>query len=80
MSNMDQSMNKAGSPDNTVKLDAEIKKTWSKLSDDDIKLYSDKRDQFFAKLTEKQGVSKEDGQKKMQEIEKSCGCGTAKAA
>ncbi len=80
MSNMDQSMNKAGSPDNTVKLHAEIKKTWSKLSDDDIKLYSDKRDQFFAKLTEKQGVSKEDGQKKMQEIEKSCGCGTAKAA
>jgi uncharacterized protein YjbJ (UPF0337 family) len=78
MSNKDQNMNK-GSVD-TEKLHKKIKETWSGLSDNDIKLYDGKRDEFFAKLQEKQNVSKEDGQKKMQEIEKSCGCGAAKAA
>lgn len=67
-------MANAQSPENTAKLHAKIKETWSKLGDDDINLYEGKRDQFFAKLKEKQNVSKEDGQKKMQEIEKACGC------
>ena len=70
--------------DKAAKLSAKIKEAYSKLSDDDIKLYDGKRDQFFAKLQEKQNVSKEDGEKKLQEIEKACGCGTlsdaAKAA
>lgn len=60
---------------NSAKLHAQIKQTWSKLSDDDIKLYEGRQDQFFAKLQEKQNVSKVDGQKKMQELEKACGCG-----
>ncbi len=71
MTNMNQK------PENAQKLNAEIKKTWSKLSDDDIKLCETNRDQFFAKLKEKQNVSKEDGEKKLQELEKSCGCGTS---
>lgn len=61
-------------PDNTEKsanLNAKIKETWSKLSDEDIKLYNGNRDQFFTKLTEKQSVSKEDGEKKLKEIEAS---------
>jgi len=66
--------------ENTQKLHKKIKETWVKLSDDNVKLYDGKRDQFFATLKEKHNVSKEDAQKKLQQIEKECGCGTAKAA
>lgn len=71
MTNADQNMNKSENTDKAAKLHAKIKETWSKLSDDDIKLYQGNRDQFFAKLTEKQSVSKEEGQKMLQDIEKS---------
>lgn len=83
MSNMNQQTNKTEESkmsDNAAKMHAQIKASYSKLSDDDIKLYNGKPDQFFAKLKEKQNVSKEDGMKKMQEIEKSCGCSMTKAA
>ena len=80
MSNMDQNMNKPANAENAAKFSAKIKETYSKLSDDDIKLYDGKREQFFAKLKEKHSVSKEDGEKKLQEIEKSCGCGTSSTA
>ena len=68
--------------DNAAKLHAQIKAKWNKLSDDDIKLASSNRDQFIAKLKEKQNLSKEDAEKHLAELEKSCGCGTgaAKAA
>jgi uncharacterized protein YjbJ (UPF0337 family) len=66
--------NTSSSSDKFAAFNAKIKETYSKLSDDDVKLYDGKRDQFFAKLKEKQNVSKEDGEKKLQEIEKSCGC------
>lgn len=71
MTNTNPNMNKPASADTDKKVSAKIKETWGKLGDDDIKLYSGNREQFFAKLTEKQGVSKEDAQKKIQEIEKS---------
>jgi uncharacterized protein YjbJ (UPF0337 family) len=67
------------SKENTEKLHRKIKETWSGLSDNDVKLYDGKRAEFFAKLKEKANISKEDAQKKMQQIEKECGC-TAKAA
>ncbi|MCL4677350.1 MAG: hypothetical protein KJ017_02015 [Alphaproteobacteria bacterium] len=71
----------ANSKENMEKLNKKIKETWSGLSDSDIKLYEGKRDEFFAKLNEKHQVSKEDAEKKMQQIEKDCGCsGAAKAA
>jgi uncharacterized protein YjbJ (UPF0337 family) len=87
MTNTSQNMNKAENtnkaeiPDKTIKLNAKIKETWSKLSDDDIKLYSGKRDQFFVKLKEKHGVSKEDAEKVFQEFEAACAtsaCSTEK--
>ena len=61
-------------------ISAEIKKSSSKLSDDDIKLYATQPDTFFSKLKEKQGVSREDAQKRLAEIKTGCGCGSAKAA
>lgn len=82
MSNTNQNLDKEqNSKENTEKLHRKIKETWSGLSDDTIKLYDGKPDEFFAKLKEKANISKEDAQKKMQQLEKECGCsGTAKAA
>lgn len=62
----------ATNADKSAKMSAKIKETYSKLNDDDVKLYDGKRDQFFAKLKEKQNVSKEDGEKKIKEIEQAC--------
>jgi hypothetical protein len=69
--NMNKSDNKSDTSDKATQINAKIKATWSKLSDDDVKLYSEKREDFFAALKTKQDVSKEDGEKKLQEIEKS---------
>ena len=75
-------MNKAEGSDKSAQIQAKIKAAWNKLSDDDIKLYTSNRPQFLAKLKEKQNVSKEDAEKKLQEFEKSCGsaCDSAKVA
>jgi hypothetical protein len=59
-------------PNKAAKFIEEIKEVWSKLSDDDAKLYESNRDQFFAVLKEKHDVSRLDGEKILQEIEKSC--------
>ncbi len=81
MDNKNQNMKQnSNSKENSEKLHKKIKETWSGLSDNDVKLYDGKRDEFFAKLKEKANISKEDAQKKMQQLEKDCGCGTAKAA
>ena len=78
MKNADQNMNKnkGFSKENAEKLHRKIKETWKGLSDETIKLYDGKRDEFFAKLKEKAHVSKEDAQKKMKQLEKECGCGS----
>lgn len=57
-----------------------IKKTWNKLSDDDIKLYDNQPDQFFDKLKTKHGITREDANKTLRELKTSCGCGSEKAA
>ena len=57
-----------------------IKETWSGLSDSDVKLYDDKRDEFFARLKEKSNVSREDAQQKIQQLEKDCGCSSTTRA
>lgn len=72
-------MPKADSVDNAAKLAVKIKETYPKLSDDDIKLYSGQREQFFAKLSEKQNVSKADAVARISELEKACGCGASAA-
>lgn len=80
MPNTNQNM-KENSRENIEKLHRKIKETWSGLSDNDIKLYNGKPDEFFAKLKEKANISKEDAHKKIQQLEKECGCSSnAKAA
>lgn len=61
-------------------LSAEIKKTWNKLTDDDVKLLESQPDQFFAKINEKHSVSREDAQKRLGEIKAAGGCTAEKAA
>ena len=81
MTNPNQNTSKTENTDKSTAFNAKIKEAYSKLSDDDVKLYDGKRDQFFAKLKEKQNVSKEDGEKKMKEIEQACNsaCSSEKA-
>ena len=61
-------------------LNTKIKQVWGRLSDADIALAKGQKDQFFSKLKEVYGLSKEDAQKRLGEIEKSCGCGSADKA
>ncbi|MDX2027951.1 MAG: CsbD family protein [Alphaproteobacteria bacterium] len=55
-------------------LFGKIKETWGRLTDDDIALAEGQRDQFFGKLQTTYGIAKEDAQKRLDELEKSCGC------
>jgi hypothetical protein len=66
--------------DSQDKLTKKIKETWSKLNDEDVKLYATNRMQFFNRLKEKQNVSKEDAEKHLAKMEADCGCGSSKAA
>lgn len=59
---------------NTEKLDAEIKRTWSKLTDEEIGFSEKDEDGFHSALKQKYGLSKEDAEKRMKEIRSSCGC------
>lgn len=57
-----------------------IKEAYGKLTDDDIALYNGKAEQFYGKVKEKYGVAREEAEKRMKDIETSCGCSSDKAA
>ena len=62
-------------------LGIEIKKTWNRLSDDEVKLQADQPELFFAAVKAKYGTDKEEAQRRLTEIKASCGtCTTEKAA
>lgn len=66
---------------NKPSIGSEIRKVWSKMTDEDISLHEKQPDKFFARLKEKHRVSKEDAQKRLKNMKTSCGsCGTQKAA
>ncbi len=46
-----------------------IKKTWGKLSDDDLKQIDGDRDRLVGKLKEKYGFTKEQAEKKVDEFD-----------
>lgn len=54
------------------KVAAEIKRTWSKLTDEEIGFNVKDEAKFNAALKQKYGLSKEDTSKRMQEIKASC--------
>lgn len=67
-------MNKEQVQGKATQLKGEIKKTWGKLTDNDIMLLDGKRDQFLGKLKEHYGLSKEDAETKVKAIEDACRC------
>ena len=62
-------MNKEQVQGKTEQLKGEIKKTWAKLTDNDIMLLDGKRDQFLGKLKEHYGLAKEDAETKVKALE-----------
>ncbi len=62
-------MNKEQVQGKAEQLKGEIKKTWGKLTDNDITLLDGKRDQFLGKLKEHYGLAKEDAEKKIKAME-----------
>ncbi len=65
----------------TQKLSAEIKKTWTKLTDEEIGFYKTNPDKFYAATT-KLGVKKEDAEKTVKKLDAECtaACTKDKAA
>lgn len=72
-------MNKEQVQGKTEQLKGELKKTWGKLTDNDIMLLEGKRDQFLGKLKEHYGLAKEDAETKVKAIEDACRCDTSSA-
>lgn len=62
-------------------LKGEFKKTWGKLTDNDLMLYKGNRDKFFGKLQEYYGIAREEAENRVKAIEKSCSsCSSDRAA
>lgn len=59
-----------GAGDISKLLHQKIKETWPKLSDDDVKLYMQNQEQFFAKLKSTHHVEKMDAQTKISDMKK----------
>ncbi len=71
----------ASQPSKADALNVEIKKLWSKLTDEEVKFQETQPDQFFAKIKEKYGADKEETLKRLTAIKAACGsCSTEKAA
>jgi uncharacterized protein YjbJ (UPF0337 family) len=70
-------MNKDQVQGKAEQLKGEIKKTWAKLTNNDIMLLDGKRDQFLGKLKEHYGLAKEDAETKVKALEDACRCDTS---
>ncbi len=67
-------MNKEQVQGKAEQLKGEIKKTWAKLTDNDIMLLEGNRDKFLGKLKEHYGLAKEDAETKVKAMEDACRC------
>lgn len=66
-------MNKDQVDGKLEQLKGSVKKTWAKLTDDDLLLFEGQRDKFYGKIKELHGDSREAAEKKLAELEKSSG-------
>lgn len=74
-------MDKDQAQGNWEQFKGKVKKTWGKLTDNDIALLDGNRQEFFGKVQENYGIAKEEAEKQMKEFEKSCGnCYSNKSA
>jgi len=65
-------MNKEQVQGKAEQLKGDIKKTWAKLTDNDIMLLEGNRDKFLGKLKEHYGLAKEDAEAKVKALEDAC--------
>jgi len=65
-------MNKEQVEGKFEQIKGEIKKTWGKLTDNDVTLYNGKQEEFFGILKEKYGLTKEVAEKRIKELEDAC--------
>jgi uncharacterized protein YjbJ (UPF0337 family) len=72
-------MNKEQVQGKADQLKGEIKKTWAKLTDNDIMLLEGNRDKFLGKLKEHYGLAKEDAETKVKALEDACRCDSTKS-
>jgi uncharacterized protein YjbJ (UPF0337 family) len=77
---MENFMNKEQASGKFDQLKAEFKKTWGKLTDNDMMLYQGKREEFLGKLKEHYGIAKEEAETKIKAMEDACRCDSTKAA
>lgn len=66
----------------TAMIKVEIKKAWNKLTDDDVNLYENQPELFFARVKDKHGVTREQAETRLQAIKDTCGsaCDSEKVA
>lgn len=61
-------------------LKGEIKKTWGKLTDDEISQFNGNRQKFLGTVQEKYGLATEQAEKRLKELEAACNSSKANAA
>ena len=66
-------MNKEQAQGKFDQLKGEFKKSWAKLTDNDLMLYEGQREKFLGKLKEHYGLAKEDAEKKIKALEEATG-------
>lgn len=75
-------MNKDRMEGNWEQFKGKMKQAWGKLGDDDFALIQKgKRQEFLGKVQEREGIAKDEAEKKLKEFEASCDyCTTSNAA
>ena len=53
------------------KIKGQLKQTWGKLTDDDLKVIEGNKDQLIGKIQERYGIIKEEAQKQVDEWKRS---------
>ena len=62
----------ANSNSKALKLNAEIKKTWGKLTEEEIGFQASKPDQFFAAVKTKYSIERNEAEKTVKKLEAEC--------
>ncbi len=67
-------MNKDQAKGSWNEFSGKVKKLWGKLTDDDIMLLKGNAQEFYGKVQKNYGLGREEAEKKIRELESSCGC------
>ena len=73
-------MNKQQAQGKMEQLKGSIKKTWGKLTDNDMALLDGEQDKFFGKIKELHGDEREVAEKKLDQLKKEAAANDSRAA